>query len=329
MIIKSYTLENNPEIFKKLNNILFYGENFGLRDDFKKYILKFNSENKILKYSQNEILSNLSNFYNEVYNKSLFEEQKIFIISDVNDKMIDIIDRIRSSGENKFFFFCNQLEKKSKIRNYFEKENKLNIVPCYKDNETTLKNIIAKKLKSFQGLNNEITNLLIFSSSEDRNKLNIEIEKVKIFFKEKRINVTELTELLNIKEDDDFNNIKDSAIIGNCKKTNSFLNSTILDSEKTFFYISLLNKRFEMLKVLKNQKTNNIELALKELRPPIFWKDKPIFIQQSKKWDLRKLNQALEQTYIAEINIKSNNLLENKILMKKLLVDICNLANVA
>ena len=35
MILKSYLLENNPENLNQYNSILFYGENDGLKDDFK------------------------------------------------------------------------------------------------------------------------------------------------------------------------------------------------------------------------------------------------------------------------------------------------------
>ncbi len=63
------------------------------------------------------------------------------------------------------------------------------------------------------------------------------------------------------------------------------------------------------------------------MKPPIFWKDKPNFTNQAKKWDKNKIKKMLNTTFDLEKKIKSNTLIEKNILIKKLLVDICLLAN--
>ena len=69
-----------------------------------------------------------------------------------------------------------------------------------------------------------------------------------------------------------------------------------------------------------------IDNRINSLKPPIFWKDKPNFIAQVKKWD-KKINNALEKTYILEKEIKSNSLINKNVLVKKLIIDICQIAN--
>ena len=61
MISKSYLLENNIDQIDK-NLILFYGENLGLKDDFKKKIKLNNKKIKIVNFTQEEILKN-ENFF--------------------------------------------------------------------------------------------------------------------------------------------------------------------------------------------------------------------------------------------------------------------------
>ena len=85
-----------------------------------------------------------------------------------------------------------------------------------------------------------------------------------------------------------------------------------------------MNKLSETLKITNN---DNFEAAMNELRPPIFWKDKPIFINQAKKWDINKIKNVLSKTYNLEIKIKSNTIINKNLLMKKLIVDICEMAN--
>ena len=60
----------------------------------------------------------------------------------------------------------------------------------------------------------------------------------------------------------------------------------------------------------------NIEEAVSQLRPPVFWKDKPKLVMQKRLWNLNKLNIALGLTYDVEIKFKTNSNIDNKIILK-------------
>lgn len=80
MIYKSYLVEQNISLINE-NLILFYGENLGLKDEFKK-IIKLNNENiEIINFSQEEILKKPDIFYNEILNISLFEKKKFILLT--------------------------------------------------------------------------------------------------------------------------------------------------------------------------------------------------------------------------------------------------------
>ena len=328
MIYKSYLVEEDLKILKN-NKVLFYGENLGLKEDFKKEIIKKNKENLIITFLQEEIINSEEKFITEVNNTSLFENKKIFFIHSANDKILKIIDELEKNNHNNYYLFSDNLDKKSKLRNYFEKGKKTDIVPCYKDNDINLKKLISKNLQGFSGISPEIINLLIDFSNNDRTKLKNEFEKIKNFFTNKIINIDGLIKLLNIRENDDFNEIKDAALSGNRLETNKLLNFTIIEKDKSPFYLSIINNRLSKLKELTLYNSKNVEEAVNQLRPPVFWKDKPKLIMQKKLWNLDKLNTALSLTYDVEIKFKSNSNIDNKIILKKLIIDICNLANVA
>ena len=329
MICKSYLIEENIELLK--NNInLFYGENIGLLDAFKKVILIKNKNCSILKFTQEEILKNENNFFNEIQNLSLFENKKIFIIQNVNDKILKIINKIYNKEvNNKFYLFSGILEKKSKLRNFFENQNKIDIIPCYPDNEITLKKLILNNLKNYSGVSPSVINAIIDCCSSDRAKINNEIEKIKTYFQNKSIDINDLNKLLNFKEDGDINLIKDSALSGNKKKTNKLLQSMIIESEKIVYYIAAINDRLSKLKAVKKINSDNIDKTINEMKPPIFWKDKPKFVEQSKLWNIKKLNFAVNIAYKAELSIKSRSDIDKKLIIKKLIIDICNLATAA
>jgi DNA polymerase III subunit delta len=329
MIYKSYLIEGNIDLLKE-NIILFYGENLGLKDDLKNKIKNSKKEASILVYNQDDILKNEDFFFNEILNVSLFEEKKIFFINEATDKILNIIENIRDKIDNhEIFLFSEILEKKSKIRNYFEKDKKLAAVACYNDNEITIKKIIQERLKGFTGLSSQNINTLIENCDLDRSKLKNELEKIIIFFSDKKINDENLDELLNIKENNNFNSLKDEAMNGNKIKTNKLLGDTIFEKEKNILYINLINQRLMKLSALiEMTKLTNIDKAINEIKPSIFWKDKPFYIAQIKKWNSQKIKNILNSTFNLEVTVKSNSSINHDLLIKKLMVDICNLANV-
>ena len=328
MIHKSYLIEENIDQLKN-NIILFYGENLGLKNDFRDKIkLKFKNT-KILRYTQEEVLKSSDIVINEIRNISLFDDQKILLIDQVNDKVLNLIEELSTiDNETKIFLFADVLEKRSKLRSFFEKSKNCDVVACYKDNEINLKKLISNKLKEYSGVTPQLINTLIENCSLDRIKLNNELNKIVIFFSDKNIKPQLFEKILNQQIDDDFNTIKDSALNGNKINTNKLLSSTVLEIEKNVFYISVINQRLNKLKeIFVNANKKNITEIIDNIKPPIFWKDKPNFILQAKKWNEYKLNIALEKTYKTEIKLKSYTDINKNLLIKKLLVDVCDLAN--
>tara|TARA_X000000950_G_C13847268_1_gene632955 strand:+ start:732 stop:1724 length:993 start_codon:yes stop_codon:yes gene_type:complete len=328
MISKSYIVENDINLLNK-NFVLFYGENLGLRDQFKKNIRHKYKKIKIINFLQEEVIKNTSIFFNEIFNFSLFEEVKVIFINEANDKILTIIEEVQSKVDSqKIYVFSGNLEKKSKLRNYFEKSDHSIAVPCYPDNEISLKKIIIEKLKGYKGLSSQNLNIIIENCGLDRSKLNNELNKIGTFFENKVIDTNKLETLLNLKVNDSFDLLKDQALIGDKNKTNRLISDTILEDEKNIFYLNLINQRLmKLLEITKIVKNGNLDDAISKIRPPVFWKDKAIFSLQARKWNRNKLSKILDQTYKIEIKIKSNSQIKQSLLIKKLLVDICCLAN--
>ena len=72
-----------------------------------------------------------------------------------------------------------------------------------------------------------------------------------------------------------------------------------------------------------NNNYNDYEISIESLKFKIFWKDKPIYLQQLKKWELTKLQEALDVIGYTEIMMKKNSQIRNEILIKNLLVNLC------
>ena len=105
MIYKSYLVEENFKSLNKKNLILFYGENEGLKNDFKKTIRSELKESEIINLMQDDIVNNEMSFFDKIFNYSLFDKQKVFLINYVNDKILSIIEKIEKKNDKRYFFF--------------------------------------------------------------------------------------------------------------------------------------------------------------------------------------------------------------------------------
>ena len=332
MIFKSYILEQNIQPAVDYKMFLFYGENQGLKKEFKEKLRIQNKKQETLNLFQDEIIKNKNILTNEINNKSLFNEKKIIFINEVNDKILDIIDEaVENIQDEKIFLFSDILDKKSKLRTYFEKSKICGIVPCYQDNEIAIRKIIMQKLGDYQGLTTQIINFIIQNTGLDRNKVNNEIDKIISCFKDKKIDPKKINLLLNIRSSDDFNLLKDEALNGNKNKTNRLLADTFFEAENNIYYLNSINQRINKLNEIENmkQENSNIESLISNLKPPVFWKDKPMLIEQTRKWNKNKIKAALKKTYSTEIEIKSNSSIRKDLLIKNLIIELCATASSA
>ena len=170
--------------------------------------------------------------------------------------------------------------------------------------------------------------MIINKTNLDRNKLHNELEKIITLFNDKEINTNKLEIFLDDAINEDFNLLKDQALLGNKARTNELLSDTVILDEKNIFYLSLINQRLARLQEF-NELSNgkNIEITIDNLKPPIFWKDKPNFLRQAQMWNKKKIHKLQKQTYQLEIKVKSNSIINKNLMMKKLIVDICQIAN--
>ena len=138
MIIKSFEEEKIKSISKNL--ILVYGSNQGYKNQVIQELFEKSFEGEISRFEESEILNNKESFVSGLMNKSLFEDNKLIIISRTTDKIFNLVKEIKKIkiDKIKIIFNSDNLEKKSKLRNLFEKEKDFICIPFYEDNEKSL-----------------------------------------------------------------------------------------------------------------------------------------------------------------------------------------------
>ena len=114
MILKSFEIENNIENLLKFKFILIYGENIGLKDTIKKKIKYLTKKVEIINLYQEDLVKNKNIILDEVKNVSLFSQEKIIFVNQVNDKILSSIENLLENKENiKIVLVGDLLDKKS------------------------------------------------------------------------------------------------------------------------------------------------------------------------------------------------------------------------
>ena len=326
MIFKSFVVEKNIKSLDAYFAVLFYGENIGLKDELKKEIKKNHRAFEQYIFTQEEIIKNKKKLDEQLENTSLFSKNKIIIINEVSEKLKNIIIPILENPKenSKLFLFAENLDKKSSIRSFFEKNKTLGVIPCYQDNERTLSEYIRKKLNGYEGLSQDLINTLISNSGLDRKTISNELEKINHLFLNKKIDAEKLNTLINNRYNLDFDNLRDNCFSGDQKLLNKNLGSISLQNEDAYFYLNNLNMRIKKLFDLRceYEKSKNIELAMDNIKPKIFWKDRPTFNKQIKIWNLEKLKDAKQLLFNAEMIVKTRLSGYNEVIIKNLLIKL-------
>ena len=312
MIIKSFEISKIN--FNKNNFYLLYGENEGYKNEvIKKYFEKI-YPNSIYRHDENQILDDKDKFLNGLLSKSFFDIKKLIIISRVSDKIVDFIEEIISKNIKDITIILSAkiLEKKSKLRNFFEKEKKIICVPFYADSNQTLNSIALKFFKEKKiSISQQTINLLIERCRGNRENLNNELEKIENFSKsEKKINSDDILKLTNLAENYNATELTDNCLAKNIKKTTNILNENHYSTEDCILITrTLLIKAKRLLKIQEEINSNkNIEEVVANFKPPIFWKDKEIVKKQIANWPLKKIKNMITNINNIELLIKKNSI---------------------
>ena len=309
MIIKYFELKK-----KKLNEnkfFLLYGNNKGLIDETIQETLKPILPKNIFTYEEAEILKNIENFRDNLINKSFFENEKLIIIKRVSDKFFKVIEEVikENIDELSLILIADNLDKRSKIRNFFEKETNTVCIAFYEDNNQTL-SLLAQKIMRDKNINvsQQLINIIVERAKGDRINLKNELQKIENFSRNKKnISIDDVLKITNLSENYDISELVDSCLSKNKKKLIRILNENNFNTEDCILilrtFLSKLKRLIELHLEINNKK--NIDIVISSYKPPIFWKEKDVVKQQIK---------AIKFDEAKSLMVKGN---EIELLMKK------------
>ena len=318
MIIKNFELDKIN--IKNFNLFLFYGDNQGFKDEIVEKICQQKNLKKTL-YFEKEILSNTENFLNSLSIKSFFENEKILVIKNATDKLKETINDIYElqNPDITVILISDLLDKKSKLRNFFEKTKNIICIPFYPDEHKDL-NIIANNFfkKKDIKISQQTINLIIDRANQSRQHLNNELQKIENFtLNKKEIKDVDIIKLTNQGKNYEISELVETCLAKNQNKLLKIMNENHFSNEDVILILRIfLTKTKRLLNLAVNSKPDkNFDKAISNFRPPIFWKEKPYVKQQLINWSESKLKKLINEINEIELLSKKNSQISQSLLL--------------
>ena len=320
--------------------ILFYGSNHGLVDFLFKSSLK-----KLAVDTEDPFIVSKLNTQNLIDNPSSLSEalSTFSLVSDKRTVLLDLCDYSLTKKITDILISALKLE--IDYYNLFIKAGNLRIqnelikfainsklgllVPCYEETSFSVKD---KLLNIFNENNLQFNNTFIsemtskFSSDTSINQM--EFDKLKTFLiNNNKVDQITLLNLINDNTDINVNKVAIHCASGNVNNALFFYEKAIQSSIPPIVIIKNILIHFKVIENVLYRISNgdNIEYAMNSLQPPVFFKDKPHIIIQTKLWTIKKINLVKKRLIDSEIKCKSN-IISDKVLIAQLILSISVIA---
>ncbi len=317
MLIKEYQLDKILADKPGFITFLVYGPNEGLvRAQIKKIVQNITSKHEYDQVGLNSkdldedsyaIDSNLKTI-------SMFSKGRILILDLPKDKHLPIIEPvIDDAPQNSVLIIkADNLNKSSKIRKFFETRKSCYSLACYDDDTKALMQYVESFISDNNlNIDRDIKNYLMQNLSNDRMINNNELEKIKLFIgnTDKKISLDNAKFLLNDSSSQNLNKMNETVMYGNTSKSSKIIGRLLSEGTNPISLVrSLMNYLIRIQKTkIEMKKGNNFENAVRDLKPPLFWKDKESFQRHCLKWPLESIEHNLNKLLEAEIICKLNS----------------------
>ncbi len=329
MIIKEHQLNDIIRKGSYPQFLLFFGSNEGLiRDDILRISRAFKKNIDVdeITIEGKSLDENQSLLDEEIRSFSIFNEKKIIYIENIKEKHLQCFKNQELEGQNTLIIIkSDNLIRSSKIRNFFEKHKKYAAVPCYDDDMRSSMSLLTQfQLENKLKFKSDIKNYLLQNLSSDRLISKNELEKILLTISNKEnreISLNDIQNILNDGSSSSLNIINENVMYGRINQVSKSLYKKFDEGNNAVAIIrSLLNYLVRVNKTqIEIKKTSNFDEAIKQLKPPVFWKDKDNFKNHCSKWPAKDILHFIKELLEAEYMCKNQSSLNNEICEKYIL----------
>ncbi len=297
---------------------LLYGPDSGLaRERSRRIKDKVLAENTdpfaFVEFSESAILDDPARLSDEINAIGLLGGKRCILIRDVSDKITSLIKELAPSLHAEVFLLllADELGAKSALRKWFEEAASAAAVACYRDEIRDLQTVVNK---AFSAANvhapRDVVEYLCSQLGNDREVTRSELEKIITYAgEEKALSLADVEALVDYNRDTNLDDIVNAAADKNVGALDKTLSVHLREGTSPVAYLRALQRYFNRLYFIKSKMEAgyDVETVVGSLRPPVFYKQKPLLIRHARNWSLPQIVKALKLLVAAEITSKTSD----------------------
>ncbi len=296
--------------------VLFYGPDAGqVRENAKKTLLalgKKPDDNFAVTWLEAaSIKENPSLIFENMSAMSLMGDNPVVAIRDAEDFLTPHLKEAfaHPSCQNYLIVCGGELASKSSLRYLFEKENFLAAAACYRDEGRSLEQVIKNGLEK-RGIkyDRNCFAYLVENLGNDRAITENEINKIDIYLGQERNLTLEIAEILIASNNDrSMDDLLTAIMQGNISHVNILSERLFREGTSPISIIRAVGRYYERLLQAFSLQSQNIpidEIMDRKLKPPVFYKYKPIFRATLANHNLEKIIRVISSLTRTERDMK-------------------------
>ena len=324
----------------KISSYLFFGSDPGLvrerAADLANQLAKISKpESEILRLDERDIEAEPDRIAIEMQTLPMFGGGKVLRVA--HSRRLSPAD-LKPLVENPnaashLIIEAGNLKPSDKIRSLFERSKNAAAVACYADSARDLEGVINRALsESQQTIDMDAREFLVTRLGADRALSVGELEKLVLYTKDKRsITIEDVEAIVGDASELALDNIINAAALGHAKTAVHECARSVASGDSVHAVLAAASRHFHRLEATRAQLESGRSEAdsLKQLRPPIHFKQKAAFVSQLHAWRHDHLLTALELIRGATKATRSTSGGLDAIVIERLLIRLAQLAQLS
>lgn len=301
---------------KNINFVLVYGPDAGLVSEYSRQICKsvlddLSDPFRVAELSFDRIKEEPAILADEINAFSLMGGRRLVKIRTDSTAMPKELGDIvaNSNSDTLVVFSAGDLSTTSSLRSFFEKSANAAAIPCYKDDNSSIQQLIRGKLSENKlSFDNDVIGYLASSFSGDRLVILSEVEKLITYMgEENHITLETVKNCIYDSSEFSLDDLCNAFTSRDPYATETHLIRAQKEGVASIAIIRTMLRYFMRLQDLKNQIEGgmNEQQAISALRPPVFFKQVPLLKKHLSLWKAGDIMKVIHKFIELEIDCKT------------------------
>lgn len=301
---------------KAVTAALLYGPDAGLLTERSKLLAKaitdMNDPFSYTEFSYDKIKADPALLADEIAALSFSQNRRFIKIKDAAAQLDKSVKEVLENAKGEaFVLFCaSDLPPASTLRKFFESAPYAAALPCYVDDQASIRSLIAQTLQPFS-CEPGVVDYLQQCFSGDRLVIRSELEKLCVYLGDKNeLSLRDVKAIVKPSAEFSLNDISYAIASCDAAKAEKIIKQALQEGTSMIAILRVLGMYFLRLQWLKGMVAQGMseDKAIDSLRPPVFFKDKPLVKRHLTSWTAEGINKVLMVLEQAEKECKRTSM---------------------